>query len=467
MANLRILYNNVGDNATLKVPDAYPSMPSNGMQSAGRLARTRLKQIKAAAFTSTSQSSTTNVGGADDLGVTSATISAWIYGGCGFRIGGTAGGAFAGKSYLEFGLSGSYFARTVHHTSGSSSLSSLSASTTQWIFVAAVWDGDAGTVQVFVDSGTGLNAGTAQTANITDFVGGSATALSIYLLGSSSSSDKVARLRYDTRALDSSELTELASHRYAHDGALVDRFSFNDTITGERGNTFTGSFTYPTGPGAHGTTNMTQIKGNWSANTTANMIALLRHNLPASATIRARLYSAVDQGGSTLYDSGTVAPYSGTRTGDYWSKAFYFTEITTARSFLIEVQNGTTAWDVARLVIGSYWSPDKNVSYGLSLSWRDTSFRSRTEGGALVAEPGQIYRSLQLMLPRLTATNRDAVSALLATAGAGRELFVSAFPDNSDSQLEMDHALSGMGNTPAVTHDFATNFAMPLQIEEA
>jgi hypothetical protein len=261
----------------------------------------------------------------------------------------------------------------------------------------------------------------------------------------------------------------LAGHRWASDDALIDRWNFDSSLAGERGTTLPSTATYIDGPGHSGTANVVQIKGTWAANTTLNCFVLCRTNLTSSSTMRLRIYS--DTGYTTeLYDSndGSLkSEISGSRTGDYINVAWYFSTLTTARSFQLEINNGTTAVDIARIVAGNAWSPGRNAEVGVQLAWPETGTRSRTEGGALIVDQGAVFRALSVRLGRITADERASVSALLYALGTTREAFVSLYPQELNSQREIDYSLCGYLSAPPLVHPVYGNYTVDLTIEES
>lgn len=463
MTNVRVVYSNSFDDATAFCPDALPSMPIENAQSAGRAQRTRMAPIQSVVNMNPSWQSTIDAPVDAPGALTAASIACWVY-----RTGDLDS---SGLIRLRSNGSISHTYLSINYSSNSQAVgqwtndantyvtTAVTLTLNTWHHVAVTWE-SGGLVSLYLD---GALQYTVDPANDDSLTGVDAATPTMDVV-TECNNTKIALLRIDGRCWDASEVAALADYQYVHDGALIERWAFQNSLVGERGTTLTGSSTYNAGPDAHATTNMTQIRGTWASSQVLSAMALVRHNLGTGATVNLELYSDAAYG-TAVYTAGTAAPFTGTRTGDYLSYALYFTP-TTAQSFAIEVQNNGTAWDMSRVVLGSHFEPSRNASYGLSLSWSDTGQRSRTEGGAVIAEPGEIYRSMSMAFNRVGTADRPTWSALAYAAGNTNEVFVSVFPNDSNSQQEMDYSMTGVIDGLSASHDFPGNWVVPFTIEE-
>lgn len=99
--------------------------------------------------------------------------------------------------------------------------------------------------------------------------------------------------------------------------------------------------------------------------------------------------------------------------------------------------------DAAYLVIGEAWSPEVNADYGASLSFGDTSRHSRADNGDLKTRRGGIFRKLSFTLSYMQTADRTALTELLFRNGMSVPLFLSIFPDSTDTQLQQMYQIYG------------------------
>ena len=221
----------------------------------------------------------------------------------------------------------------------------------------------------------------------------------------------------------------------------------------------------------------------WTAGETVGGVALPATNLSASATVRARLYS--DTGGSTLIaDSGTgyacpglnlglwnwslplngnAFAFGGASKSAVWFSAHYF-----ARRCVIDlVDSGNTAGyiDNARLVVGAYWEPERNASYGATASVVDRTANSRNDAGDNLADRGTQHDTLSLNLEWLGETDRARLMQIMRNAGTARNVFVSLLPGWVDPVAEQDHMIYGKRANAGVSFDHYALFSNKIDIE--
>ena len=221
----------------------------------------------------------------------------------------------------------------------------------------------------------------------------------------------------------------------------------------------------------------------WTAGETVGAVALPATNLSASATIRVRLYS--DTGGTTLIaDSGTVYAcpglnlglwnwalplngnafaYGGASKSAVWFSSHYF-----ARRCVIDlVDSGNAAGyiDCARLVVGAYWEPALNASYGAKASVVDSTSNSRNDAGDNLADRGTQHDTLALSLDYLGETDRARLMQIMRNAGIARNVFISLLPGWVDPVAEQDHMIYGKRANAGVSFDHYALFSNKIDIE--
>jgi hypothetical protein len=122
--------------------------------------------------------------------------------------------------------------------------------------------------------------------------------------------------------------------------------------------------------------------------------------------------------------------------------------------------------EASRLVCGAYWEPAKNVDYGASAQPLDHSKNFRNDAGDLMSDQGA--RSVKLALPmsKLDPTDRARLFSILRGNGITRPVFVSVFPNDTDTAREQDHQLYGkLVTTPSMTLPSFNLAAATLEIE--
>lgn len=135
---------------------------------------------------------------------------------------------------------------------------------------------------------------------------------------------------------------------------------------------------------------------------------------------------------------------------------------------LVDTTNTSAYLEAARLVVGSYWSPQYNTSYGLSTSTVDLSQNERSEAGNLVTNRAPQYDKLMFDLAYLTPTDRQQLDQILRGNGLSKPLFISLFPENVDDYaMEGMHQLYGkLSQLSAVTYSNYSIYNTQIELEE-
>ena len=221
----------------------------------------------------------------------------------------------------------------------------------------------------------------------------------------------------------------------------------------------------------------------WTGGETVGGVALPATNLSASATIRVRLYS--DTGGTTLIaDSGAVYAcpglnlglwnwalplngnafaYGGASKSAVWFASHYF-----ARRCVIDlVDSGNAAGyiDCARLVVGAYWEPARNASYGAQVSVVDRTSNSRNDAGDNLSDRGTQHDTLALSLDYLGEADRARLMQIMRNAGTARNVFVSLLPASASPVAEQDSMIYGKRANAAMSFDHYAVFSHKIDIE--
>ena len=236
------------------------------------------------------------------------------------------------------------------------------------------------------------------------------------------------------------------------------------------------------------TTNATgtkTINGNFAGASVISSCVLYNHNLTSQATWRLRMWDAAGQTGNLMYDSGTLSALPALGWGEFawglspwgasvftgWGSAFsvlWFPAVG-ALSFRLEITDAANPAgyiQAKRLLLGPYFEPLVNVSYGLQLYWQDNSEQRRTQGGSLRTDVRVRYRCLQGDLSYLSFTERALAMDTLRQIALRTETFVSVFPGVGGA-LERDYSLLGkFTSMPQFTHNQPGSHSARLAIDE-
>jgi len=239
----------------------------------------------------------------------------------------------------------------------------------------------------------------------------------------------------------------------------------------------------------------------FAASTVVGGVVLPFCNLSSVATVRVRGYTGaaptmlgsidtptVTTTGTLVFDTGTIlaCPYQSLGLWDWGTQplgvnSYSYGGGTYARawvpnkpsctSLLIEIvdtANYSPYIEASRLIIGNYWSPKYNTSFGLSNTYQDLSSNSRSESGDLISNRGVIYNSLSFDLSYLTPADRLEMSRILKGNGVSKPLLVSLFPDNSeDYAKEQAHQIYGkLTQLSGIQHTMFDIYGTQIEIEE-
>lgn len=190
------------------------------------------------------------------------------------------------------------------------------------------------------------------------------------------------------------------------------------------------------------------IKGTWGGTSyTVSQLALWRHNLAYSDTIRLQLYS--DAAWTTgVYDSTALAAYASGLFTD-WGWAFtncYFTP-QACKSFKITIAASAAAFQCSRLYLGPYTEAPLQPAYGFLVAPETNAKQSRSEGGSLRSIAKADWRSAAFDMRVKTEADRAAWYEISRYCGINRSLIASAFPGDGGT-VERDHTIFGKFDKP-------------------
>lgn len=221
----------------------------------------------------------------------------------------------------------------------------------------------------------------------------------------------------------------------------------------------------------------------WTTDQVVNAIILPFTNLSVTCTMAITLYS--DTAGATnigTYSAAACVPaaldtYNSQATGNYvysygggTTARRYITKVTNCRKIvitLVDSSNSAGYLEVSRCIVGSYWSPKYNTSFGLEVGVVDSSTVSRTQSGNIITDAGTINKTLNLPLGFMNTADRDALFAIMRTNGMRKSLYVSTFPEDTDGNKEQIYQIYGrLSSLATIVHPMFTQYTSSLQIEE-
>jgi hypothetical protein len=258
-----------------------------------------------------------------------------------------------------------------------------------------------------------------------------------------------------------------------------------------------------------GTSSTTAVKANIVATFSSkivNAIILPFSNLSTTATIRVRGYTGtaptlggtidtptITTSGTLIFDTGTknACPYQkfsqwnyentplgvntyayggGTYARCYVADAEFVALTPTAcTSLVIEIIDTNTDQyaEASRLLLGQYWSPTYNTSFGISAGQKDLGKHIRLECGDLETLRGPRYNTLSFDLKYMNDTDRNKFWEIAKGNGLSRPLFVSIFPEDDDYEKESIHQIYGkLSQLSAIQHPMFTIYSTQVELEE-
>jgi hypothetical protein len=184
-----------------------------------------------------------------------------------------------------------------------------------------------------------------------------------------------------------------------------------------------------------------------------------------TGTVIAAPYQSAAEAGTLAVSSNSYAYGAGTY-GRVWVPV-----PAACTSLLIEIAdtgNTDKYIEISRLVVGPYWSPKYNTSFGLSTSFKDLSTNSRSESGDLITNRNVRYRCMNFDMQYLTPDDRTSFTKILKGIGVAKGLFISLFPESSeDWNKEHTHQIYGkLSQIADINHPLFGVYSTTVDIEE-
>lgn len=238
-----------------------------------------------------------------------------------------------------------------------------------------------------------------------------------------------------------------------------------------------------------GTGTSVTLTVNLAASSIVGGVAIPFCNLTSTATIRVRGYSATSGTGTLLFDTTTLnaCPYQplgqwawgtiplGLNTYAYGGGTYARCWLPNSEQLaclslvvnIVDTSNTSGYIELSRLVIGAYWSPTYNTSFGLSAMPKDTSVHERSESGDIITNRGIRYNTLNFDLKYMDPGDRNEFSKIMRGSGLPKAMFISLFPDDADPGKEQIHQIYGkLSQIGGISHPMYEMYSTTIDIEE-
>ena len=174
-----------------------------------------------------------------------------------------------------------------------------------------------------------------------------------------------------------------------------------------------------------------------------------------------------------IFINATPTPFIGTVSSVVSNTSLTLTANATATSSAVTYGETNIYIEASRLIVGKYWSPKYNTDYGLSNTIKDLSTHDRTDAGDLITKRGPRFSSLNFDLKWLDQSDRIQLTKILLGNGLPKPIFISLFPDNTDTGLVIDyekeraHQCYGkLTQVPGVQYSTLDMYSTQIEIEE-
>jgi len=203
------------------------------------------------------------------------------------------------------------------------------------------------------------------------------------------------------------------------------------------------------------------LKGTWNGQGfQVGGVALDRFNLEPAATVRFRGFSAADWTGSTLVDTGTVAPYNAAALGSftwgvdplgagvfdgylgqkYWNAWFAKQTILSFQFDIIDTGNSWNYIEIGRAVLGDYIETGYNAVFGIEAGWNTKTTQDETDGGSIFSDGRLPRRAITGSLECLTETERRDMYDFTRYVEK-RKVFLASFQAGEAGSMERDYTI--------------------------
>ena len=168
--------------------------------------------------------------------------------------------------------------------------------------------------------------------------------------------------------------------------------------------------------------------------------------------------NAVTEATGNEFASNTVG-YGGTK------YIALYTTVSAATSFTVTFSQSVK---VSRFIVGNYWEPKYNTSFGISVGHDDLTQYERLQSGDLYATLGPRHKTLSFELQYIDTSEKFTLYQILRGIGKTKPIFISAFPDNSaDREQEQMYSIYGrLTNLPPISYRIFSMYQSQFELQE-
>lgn len=168
--------------------------------------------------------------------------------------------------------------------------------------------------------------------------------------------------------------------------------------------------------------------------------------------------NAVTEATGNEFASNTVG-YGGTK------YVTLYTTVSATTSFTVTFNQSVK---VSRFIVGNYWEPKYNTSFGISVGYDDLTQYDRLQSGDLYATLAPRYKTLSFELQYIASSEKFALYQILRGIGKTKPIFISAFPDNSaDREQEQMYSIYGrLTNLPPIIYRVFSMYQSQFEVQE-
>lgn len=222
----------------------------------------------------------------------------------------------------------------------------------------------------------------------------------------------------------------------------------------------------------------------WTSPQLINAVALPATNLMPGSTIRVNMYSTTgsatthafeitEAAGSSSTGKNVILPgnitqpnYTHFSLGAATKTSVWFPSITSQTTQKLEIiLSNSIAIDCSRIVCGKYWEPTRQVSRGITLGIQDSSEVSTTRNGDTYINTTYIKETLNFELQYFNDTDRKQLLDIFRTWGSNNFIYVSVFPDGTNTELMQTYSIYGRNSDLNMQYDIAGFYTTSLSIE--
>lgn len=223
-------------------------------------------------------------------------------------------------------------------------------------------------------------------------------------------------------------------------------------------------------------------------------VALPFCNITSAATIRVRGYTLPDDAAPAVDSGAILAAPPAPLDGGWWGVEALAPNIyrrggantfaqgggayarawiahTPMRKLVVDLDDAANPdghIEAGRIIVGRYWQPDHNHSWGAKVGLRDGSRHARGGGGDQFVDAQARGRSLSIDLSWMTPHDRTMCWSILRDYGLQGQVLVSLYPDDPDPREEQMHMLFGrLSADSAMTHRYLGVHQTSLTLEES